>query len=128
MTGALVDQETTVSVTGVQSNIDTLTCNIAGSLCTGMSGTALINCCANTMSCCDVVDGDLDGTPADLAVCAAPEATNKDDCSPMNRLCQSPGEICDRVEAALKREVEDAVIVIHVEPEHKAKHQGVVVL
>jgi cation diffusion facilitator family transporter len=37
-------------------------------------------------------------------------------------------EICDRVEAALKREVEDAVIVIHVEPEHKAKHQGVVVL
>ena len=36
--------------------------------------------------------------------------------------------ICDRVEAALKHEIEGAVIVIHVEPEHKAKHHGVVVL
>jgi cation diffusion facilitator family transporter len=37
-------------------------------------------------------------------------------------------EICDRIEAALKAEVEDAVITIHVEPEGKAKHQGVLVL
>ena len=37
-------------------------------------------------------------------------------------------EICDRVEAALKRAVPDANITIHVEPEHKAKHTGIVVL
>ncbi len=37
-------------------------------------------------------------------------------------------EICDRIEAALKAEIEDAVITIHVEPEGKAKHHGVVVL
>ena len=36
--------------------------------------------------------------------------------------------ICDRVEAALKAEIEDAVITIHVEPEGKAKHHGVLVL
>ena len=36
--------------------------------------------------------------------------------------------ICDRVEAALKAEVEGLVITIHVEPEGKAKHSGVVVL
>jgi len=37
-------------------------------------------------------------------------------------------EICDRVEAALKAEIEGAIITIHVEPEGKAKHQGVLVL
>ncbi len=37
-------------------------------------------------------------------------------------------DICDRIEAALKAEVAGAVITIHVEPEGKAKHQGVVVL
>lgn len=37
-------------------------------------------------------------------------------------------EICDRVEAALKSELGAAVITIHVEPEMKAKHQGVLVL
>ncbi|MDB5375998.1 MAG: cadmium transporter [Rubritepida sp.] len=37
-------------------------------------------------------------------------------------------EICDRVEAALKAELGDAVITIHVEPEGKAKHSGVLVL
>jgi cation diffusion facilitator family transporter len=37
-------------------------------------------------------------------------------------------EICDRVEAALKAEVEGLVITIHVEPEGKAKHHGVLVL
>jgi cation diffusion facilitator family transporter len=37
-------------------------------------------------------------------------------------------DICDRIEAALKQEIEDAIITIHVEPEGKAKHQGVLVL
>jgi len=37
-------------------------------------------------------------------------------------------EICDRIEAALKTELGSAVITIHVEPEMKAKHQGVLVL
>jgi cation diffusion facilitator family transporter len=37
-------------------------------------------------------------------------------------------EICDRLEAALKAELGTAVITIHVEPEAKAKHQGVLVL
>jgi cation diffusion facilitator family transporter len=34
-------------------------------------------------------------------------------------------EICDRIEAALKAELTDAVITIHVEPEAKAKREGV---
>ncbi|MGG5811101.1 cation diffusion facilitator family transporter [Falsiroseomonas sp. CW058] len=37
-------------------------------------------------------------------------------------------EICDRIEGALKAELETAVITIHVEPEGKAKHRGVLVL
>jgi len=37
-------------------------------------------------------------------------------------------EICDRIEAALKAEIEGATITIHVEPEGKAKHHGVLVL
>jgi len=36
--------------------------------------------------------------------------------------------ICDRVEAALKSQVEGLVVTIHVEPEGKAKHHGVLVL
>lgn len=36
--------------------------------------------------------------------------------------------ICDRIEAALKAELDPAVITIHVEPPHKAKHRGVVVV
>ncbi|WP_347139817.1 cation diffusion facilitator family transporter [Paracoccus sp. SSK6] len=36
--------------------------------------------------------------------------------------------ICDRIEAALKKQLDDAQITIHVEPEHKAKHSGVLVL
>jgi cation diffusion facilitator family transporter len=36
--------------------------------------------------------------------------------------------ICDRIEKALRAEVVDAMITIHVEPEEKAKHQGVLVL
>ncbi|WP_149538002.1 cation diffusion facilitator family transporter [Siccirubricoccus phaeus] len=37
-------------------------------------------------------------------------------------------DICDRIEAALKAEIEGAIITIHVEPEGKAKHHGVPVL
>ena len=37
-------------------------------------------------------------------------------------------DICDRVETALKHEVQGLVVTIHVEPEGKAKHQGVLVL
>jgi len=37
-------------------------------------------------------------------------------------------EICDRVEATLKAEMEGLMITIHVEPEGKAKHRGVIVL
>ncbi len=36
--------------------------------------------------------------------------------------------ICDRIEAALKIERPGSAITIHVEPEHKAKHSGVLVL
>jgi divalent metal cation (Fe/Co/Zn/Cd) transporter len=36
--------------------------------------------------------------------------------------------ICDRIEAAIRAEVEGAVTTIHVEPPEKAKHKGVVVL
>jgi cation diffusion facilitator family transporter len=36
--------------------------------------------------------------------------------------------ICDEIETALKSEVPDAMITIHVEPEEKAKHHGVLVL
>ncbi|WP_181703646.1 cation diffusion facilitator family transporter [Chthonobacter albigriseus] len=37
-------------------------------------------------------------------------------------------EICDRVEAALKAAIGPAVISIHVEPDTKAKHSGVLVI
>lgn len=37
-------------------------------------------------------------------------------------------EICDRLEEAIKADDEYAVVTIHVEPEDKAKHTGVVVL
>jgi cation diffusion facilitator family transporter len=36
-------------------------------------------------------------------------------------------EICDRIEAALKSDMSDLVVNIHVEPEHKAKHQDALV-
>ncbi|MDD2861421.1 MAG: cation diffusion facilitator family transporter [Acidiphilium sp.] len=36
--------------------------------------------------------------------------------------------ICDRIEAALKEEMPGVIITIHVEPDHKAKHQGVLVV
>ena len=37
-------------------------------------------------------------------------------------------EICDRIEAALKGEMQHLTTTIHVEPEGKAKHHGVLVL
>ena len=37
-------------------------------------------------------------------------------------------EICDRIEAALKAATDGARVTIHVEPEHKAKHSGIVVV
>jgi divalent metal cation (Fe/Co/Zn/Cd) transporter len=37
-------------------------------------------------------------------------------------------DICDGIEQMLKAEVDDALITIHVEPENKAKHSGIVVL
>jgi cation diffusion facilitator family transporter len=37
-------------------------------------------------------------------------------------------DICDRIERALKAEIEHAMITIHIEPENKAKHSGIVVL
>lgn len=37
-------------------------------------------------------------------------------------------QICDRIEAALREVVPDCTVNIHVEPEHKAKHSGIVVL
>lgn len=36
--------------------------------------------------------------------------------------------ICDRVESALKDEMPGVIITIHVEPDHKAKHQGILVV
>jgi divalent metal cation (Fe/Co/Zn/Cd) transporter len=33
--------------------------------------------------------------------------------------------MCDRLETALKREIPGARITIHVEPEHKAKEEGI---
>ncbi|MBY0339457.1 MAG: cation diffusion facilitator family transporter [Acetobacteraceae bacterium] len=37
-------------------------------------------------------------------------------------------DICDRIEVALREDLGEATITIHVEPEGKAKHRGVVVL
>jgi divalent metal cation (Fe/Co/Zn/Cd) transporter len=36
--------------------------------------------------------------------------------------------ICDEIEKALRSAVRDATITIHVEPEEKAKHHGVLVI
>ncbi|MFN3274454.1 MAG: cation diffusion facilitator family transporter [Paracoccus sp. (in: a-proteobacteria)] len=37
-------------------------------------------------------------------------------------------DICDRIETSLKDRLPDAQITIHVEPEHKAKHSGILVI
>jgi divalent metal cation (Fe/Co/Zn/Cd) transporter len=36
--------------------------------------------------------------------------------------------ICDRLERAIKQAVGEALIAIHVEPDNKAKHSGIIVL
>ncbi|MGV1761827.1 cation diffusion facilitator family transporter [Rhizobium sp. P44RR-XXIV] len=37
-------------------------------------------------------------------------------------------DICDRIEDALREAISGAIVTIHVEPEHKAKHKGIVVV
>jgi cation diffusion facilitator family transporter len=37
-------------------------------------------------------------------------------------------QICDRIEAKLRDSLEDVMVTIHVEPEEKAKHSGIVVV
>jgi cation diffusion facilitator family transporter len=47
---------------------------------------------------------------------------------PGSMTVQESHDICDRIEAALKGELDSAIITIHVEPEVKAKQKGVPVL
>ncbi len=47
---------------------------------------------------------------------------------PGNATVACAHEICDRIERAIKAEMGDAQVTIHVEPEDKAKHSGIVVL
>ena len=44
---------------------------------------------------------------------------------PGNMSVTSAHDICDRIEHALKEEMGEAVVTIHVEPEHKAKPRSV---
>ena len=43
---------------------------------------------------------------------------------PGNMTVSESHELCDRIEAALRKEISDIMISIHVEPEEKAKHPG----
>jgi cation diffusion facilitator family transporter len=47
---------------------------------------------------------------------------------PADMTVSAAHEICDRIEEALKSDMEGLMITIHVEPEAKAKHHGVLVL
>jgi cation diffusion facilitator family transporter len=47
---------------------------------------------------------------------------------PAQMTVEAAHQICDRVEAALKAEIDGAITTIHVEPESKAEHSGVLVL
>lgn len=47
---------------------------------------------------------------------------------PSDMTVEQAHRICDRIESALREEMEDAMISIHVEPAHKAKQSGIVVL
>lgn len=47
---------------------------------------------------------------------------------PGNMAVQDAHDICDRIEAALKAKMDGLMITIHIEPEAKAKHHGVLVL
>jgi cation diffusion facilitator family transporter len=47
---------------------------------------------------------------------------------PGNMTVAEAHDICDRIEAALHAEMHGLLVTIHVEPDHKAKHHGVLVL
>ncbi len=47
---------------------------------------------------------------------------------PGSMTVEAAHSICDRIEQAISEDVPGARITIHVEPEHKAKHSGIVVL
>lgn len=47
---------------------------------------------------------------------------------PGDTTVEAAHDLCDRIEAALMEALPDARVTIHVEPEHKAKHSGIVVL
>jgi cation diffusion facilitator family transporter len=47
---------------------------------------------------------------------------------PARMAVEDAHRICDRIEGAIREQVGDALITIHVEPEGKAKHHGVLVL
>lgn len=47
---------------------------------------------------------------------------------PGDMTVEAAHSICDRIEEAISEDVPGARITIHVEPEHKAKHSGIVVL
>jgi cation diffusion facilitator family transporter len=45
-----------------------------------------------------------------------------------NTTVSTAHDICDRLEKAIKEEIGDSLITIHVEPDNKAKHSGVMIL
>jgi divalent metal cation (Fe/Co/Zn/Cd) transporter len=47
---------------------------------------------------------------------------------PAGMSVSQPHEICDRIEQVLKAEIDDSPTTIHVEPDDKARHSGIVVL
>jgi len=47
---------------------------------------------------------------------------------PGSMTVEAAHQICDRIEAKLREALEDVMITIHVEPEEKAKHSGIVVV
>lgn len=47
---------------------------------------------------------------------------------PADMTVERAHDICDRIEEAISRDVPGARTTIHVEPEHKAKHTGIVVI
>lgn len=47
---------------------------------------------------------------------------------PSEMTVEAAHDICDRIEGALKEDIAQCTVTIHVEPDHKAKHEGIVVL
>ena len=47
---------------------------------------------------------------------------------PGSMTVEAAHQICDRIEAKLRDSLEDVMVTIHVEPEEKAKHSGIVVV